>query len=102
MNGFGQGKTYHLYNEKSDRRNSRKNTTAEFRKNTNARRKGNYKNLGILKAKMDEKIRLRRTGKLLENNHSGRNLFKDVNIWVVLLVRYSGSLSKLNREEHRE
>ena len=69
--------------------------------------KETYKYLGILKAdtikqEMKEKIKkeyLRRTRKLPETKLYSRNLIKGINIWAVLVVRYSGSFFKLTREE---
>ena len=62
-----------------------------------------YKYLDILEADTIKKVRmknkiqkeyLRRTRRLLETKLSGRNLIKGINIWAVLLVRYSGPFLK--------
>ena len=54
---------------------------------------------------MKEKIKkeyLRRTRKLLETKLYRRNLIKGINIWAVLLVRYSGPFLKWTREEFKQ
>ena len=65
------------------------------------------KYLGILEAdtlrqvSMEEKIKkeyLGKTRKLLETKLQSRNLIKEMNTWVVLVVRYSGPLLKWTRE----
>ena len=70
--------------------------------------KETYEYLEILEADtikqvvMKEKIKkenLRRTRKLLETKLYSRNLIKGINIWAVLLVRYSGPFLKWTREE---
>ena len=70
-----------------------------------------YKYLGILEAEtikqveMKDKIQkeyLRRTRKLLEIKLNGRNLIKGINIWAVLLVRYSGPFLKWSRDELKQ
>ena len=62
-----------------------------------------YKYLGILETdyikqvQMKDMIRkeyLRRTRKLLETKLSSKNLFKGINTWAVILVRYSGPFLK--------
>ena len=73
--------------------------------------KETYKYLGILEAdaikqvEMKEKIKkeyLRRSRKLLEAKLSRRNLIKEINIWAVPLVRYSGPFVKWTREELKQ
>ena len=70
-----------------------------------------YKYLGILEAdtikqvEMKDKILkeyLRRTRKLLETKLCCRNLIKEINIWAVSLVRYSGPFLKWTRDELRQ
>ena len=73
--------------------------------------KETYKYLRILVAdtikqeEMKEKIKkeyFRRTRKLLETKLHSRNLIKGINIWAVLLVRYSGPFLKWTREELKQ
>ena len=49
-----------------------------------------------------QKEYLRRTRKLLETKLNRRNLIKGINIWAVLLVRYSGPFLKWTRDELRQ
>ena len=73
------------------------------------REKETYKYSGILEvdtikhAEMKEKIKkkeyLRRTRKLFETKLHSRSLIKDINIWAVSFVRYSGLFWKWTREE---
>ncbi len=67
-----------------------------------------YKYLGILEAdtikqvQMKDMIRkeyLRRTRKLLKTKLSSRNLIKEINIWAVFLVRYSGTFLEWTKEQ---
>ena len=70
-----------------------------------------YKYLGILEVdttkqvEMKDKIQkeyFRRTWKLLEAKLSDRNLIKEINTWVVPLVRYSGPFLKWTRNEVKQ
>ena len=101
----------HVNNEKRETTRDRQNGTSKSRKNQNAWRKGN---LQILEntgsehhqtSRDDRKILKdypRRTKKLLETKLYGRNLLKEINTWVVLLVRYSGPFLKWTREELKQ
>ena len=75
------------------------------------RGKETYKYLGILEAdttkqvEMKEKLKkeyLRRTRMLFEKKLCCRSLIEEINIWVVLLVRYSGLVLKWTREELKQ
>ena len=70
-----------------------------------------YKYLGILEAdtikqeEMKDKIwkeYLRRTRKLFKTKLSGGNLIKEINTWVVPLVRYSGPFLTWTRDDHKQ
>ena len=52
-----------------------------------------------MKEKNKKKVYFRRTRKLLETKQHSRNLFKGINIWAILLVRYSGPFLKWTIEE---
>ena len=70
-----------------------------------------YKYLGILETDTIKQVQvkdtirkeyLRRTRKLLETKLSSRNLIKEINIWTVPLVRYSGPFLKWTNEELKQ
>ena len=69
------------------------------------REKETYKYLGNLKAdtikqvEMKRKILKRKTRNLLETKLYCSNLIKEINIWTLPLVRYSGTFLNWNREE---
>ena len=81
-----------------EKENNGGNETAKPGKNQNARRKGNLKlleNIGSWRHQTsgDErksfKKYLRRMRKLLETKLCRRNVFKGINTWAIILVKYS-------------
>ena len=89
--------------------NDRKNRTIKSKKkNQNVWRKGNLQgieNIGSGRHQTcgDERKRNRwRTRKLLETKLRSRNLIKDINTWIVPLVRYSGVFLKWTRDELKQ
>ena len=99
----------HAYNEKTEKRNSKRNRTdnQECIKTLWSKRKLQYP--GILEAgtikQTEMKVRkkyLRRTRKLLETKLCSRSLIKGMNNWAFSFERYSGPFLKWTRVEFRQ
>ena len=100
-------------NDKWKKRNNRRNRTAKSGKNQKASIEEkiqvlentgsrHHKTSRNLKKKKNRKERHKWTRKLLKTKLCSRNLIKEINIWVVSLVRYSGRFLKCTREERRK
>ena len=106
---FGIKEMWHANNEKGKTINDGRNRTTKSRKNQNTWRKGNLQILGNIERGHhqicgNERKNLKKeyhskTRKLLKIKPHSRNIIKEINTWVVPLVRYSGPFLKWTREE---
>ena len=109
--GIWQRKMRHASNENGKRYLADGLELPNQDKITTLGEKGTYKYLGILEPitikqvemkEKNEKEYLRRAKKLLRTKLYSRNLIKRINIWAVLLERYSGPFLKWTREEFKK